>query len=92
MSIPDELIVNYFNYATKVSPAEIKKIKLQLLTDKINSKIIKQRLAREIVALYHGKEEAQKAEMEFNQIFAKKLITSRCSRKVVFAKLCSINI
>ena len=74
MSIPDELIINYFNYATKISPDEIRKISQQLEEGKINPKVIKQKLAREIVALYHGEEEAQKAETEFNQIFAKKLI------------------
>ena len=72
MSIPDELIINYFNYATKVSPEEIEKIEKQLANDGINPKIIKQRLAREIVTLYHGEEAAKLAEEEFNLIFKKK--------------------
>ncbi len=72
MSIPDELIVNYFNYATKVSPEEIEKIEKQLKNDEINPKNLKQRLAREIVALYHGDEAARLAEEEFNLIFKKK--------------------
>jgi len=72
MSIPDELIVNYFNYATKVSLEEIEKIEKQLANDEINPKIIKQRLAREIVTLYHGEDAAILAEEEFNLIFKKK--------------------
>jgi len=72
MSIPDDMIINYFNYATKVSPEEIEKIAVQLKNDEINPKIIKQRLAREIVALYHGDEVAKLAEEEFNLIFKKK--------------------
>ncbi len=72
MSIPDELIINYFNYATKVTPDEIEKIEKQLANDEINPKIIKQRLAREIVALYHGDNTAKLAEEEFNLIFKKK--------------------
>ena len=72
MSIPDELIINYFNYATKVSPDEIEKIEKQLKNDEINPKIIKQRLAREIVSLYHGEDVAISAEDEFNLIFKKK--------------------
>ena len=72
MSIPDELIINYFNYATKVSPDEIEEIEKQLKEDTVNPKIIKQRLAREIVKMYHGEEEAWKAEAEFNLIFKKK--------------------
>lgn len=72
MSIPDELMINYFNYATKVFPDEIKKIEKQLKNDEVNPKIIKQLLAREIVTLYHGKETAKLAEEEFNLIFKKK--------------------
>ena len=74
MSIPDESIINYFNYATKLNPEEIEKIEKQLRDGKVNPKIIKQRLAREIVALYHGEEVAKKAEEEFNLIFSKKEI------------------
>ena len=74
MSIPDELILNYFNYATKIDPEEIVIISQQLKEGKINPKIIKQRLAREIVSLYHGEKEARKAEEEFNQVFSKKEI------------------
>ena len=74
MSIPDESIINYFNYATKVAPDEIEKIEKQLQNEEINPKIIKQRLAREVVSLYHGEIVAKEAESEFNLIFAKKEI------------------
>ncbi len=74
MSIPDNLIVNYFNYATTVSTDEIKKISEQLKNDTVNPKIIKQRLAREIVELYHNKDEAIKAEEAFNSVFSKRKI------------------
>ncbi|MCF7793469.1 MAG: tyrosine--tRNA ligase [Candidatus Cloacimonetes bacterium] len=74
MSIPDDMILNYFNYATKVSPEEIDKIAQQLKTDSVNPKVIKQRLAREIVNLYHGEKKAKEAEAEFNKVFAKKQI------------------
>jgi tyrosyl-tRNA synthetase len=72
MSIPDELIVNYFKYATMIDPEELEQIELQLQEGKVNPKNIKQCLAREIVALYHGQETAKKAEEEFNLIFKKK--------------------
>lgn len=72
MSIPDDLILNYFNYATRVSAEEIEEIARQLKSDDINPKLIKQRLAREIVALYHGKDAALAAENEFNKIFAQR--------------------
>ena len=74
MSIPDNLIVNYFNYATKFTPEEIEKIIIQLNNNEVNPKKIKQRLAREIVTLYHGEKAAMEAEKEFNLIFSKKEI------------------
>jgi tyrosyl-tRNA synthetase len=74
MSIPDDLIINYFNYATSIAPDEIEKIMNQLNKKEINPKVIKQQLAREIVTLYHGEKAAFEAEQEFNKIFAKKEI------------------
>ncbi len=72
MSIPDELIMNYFRYATKVSPAKIEEIEKKLELASVNPKVIKQLLARKIVEMYHGKEAASRAEEEFNLIFKKK--------------------
>jgi len=72
MSIPDNLIINYFNYATSIVPEEIEKIMNQLNKKEINPKVIKQQLAREIVSLYHGEKAAFEAEQEFSKIFAKK--------------------
>jgi tyrosyl-tRNA synthetase len=73
MSIPDNLIINYFNYATKISPDEIASLKKELDSG-VNPKFIKQRLAREIVGLYHGVAVANEAEEEFNRIFSQKEI------------------
>lgn len=84
MSIPDDLILNYFNYATKVSPDEIEGIKLQLTDSSVNPKLIKQRLAREIVSLYHGNEVAEEAEAEFNKIFSKGLLPDEIPEFAIF--------
>lgn len=74
MSIPDSVIINYFQLATNVSPGEIKEIENTLKKGKENPKNIKMRLAREIVALYDGKEAAKKAEEHFQKVFAEKQI------------------
>ena len=74
MSIPDELIINYFKYASSLSSDEVDEVKKELLTGKTNPKLIKQRLAREIVSMYHGKESAMQAEEYFNTIFSRKEI------------------
>jgi tyrosyl-tRNA synthetase len=72
MSIPDELIINYFNYATQLGPDEVAAIKAELDSGETNPKFIKQRLAREVVKIYHGSQAANEAEENFNRIFSEK--------------------
>jgi len=71
MSIPDKLILNYFNYATKLDPDDIEKIKKELESG-INPMIYKKQLAREIVKLYHGEEASIEAQAAFEKVFSKK--------------------
>jgi tyrosyl-tRNA synthetase len=68
MSIPDSLIENYFELATDVPMDEVK----QLLAETANPRDAKRRLAREIVALYHGAESAQEADDYFINTFSKR--------------------
>ncbi len=70
MSISDELIMNYFRLATRVSLEEIKNIEKELKN--ANPRDIKIRLASEIVSLYHGQTEALLAANEFEKVFSKK--------------------
>jgi tyrosyl-tRNA synthetase len=72
LSIPDELIYPYYELATDVSLEELSKIKEQLTDGKTNPRDLKRALARKLVEMYHSKEEALKAEEEFDKIFVKK--------------------
>jgi len=72
MSIPDSLIINYFNYATKLGPDEVTEIEKELNSGAVNPKFIKQRLARQVVSMYHGEETAREAEENFNRVFSQK--------------------
>ncbi len=65
MSIPDELIVDYFTLTTDVSAQDISNIEKELKGGQANPMIHKQRLAREIVTLYHSSQEARRAEEDF---------------------------
>ncbi|MFP4052530.1 MAG: tyrosine--tRNA ligase [Phycisphaerae bacterium] len=67
MSIPDELMENYFLLATEVPREQIPE-----LTDpqKTHPRKAKARLAREIVTLYHNPEAAAAAEEHFDRVFA----------------------
>jgi tyrosyl-tRNA synthetase len=86
MSMKDNLMVNYFKLATKVSLSEIKEIERQLKEKDLSPKNVKARLAREIVSLYHNKKEAFKAEEEFSEIFEKKNLPSEMPEKTVGVK------
>jgi len=75
MSIPDSLIVKYFRLLTDVSDNEIDKIKEDLQNvniTNINPRDFKIRLALEIITMYHGAKEAQKAKEEFEKVFTKR--------------------
>jgi len=70
MSIPDDVILNYFELATEISMEEIQNIKKEL-ESWINPRDIKIKLAKEIVKLYHSEEWANSAEQEFLNMFKK---------------------
>jgi tyrosyl-tRNA synthetase len=71
MSIPDELIIRYFELVTDTHPDEIEKMKQQMKNNKVNPRDLKMGLAREIVTLYHGQDAAVKAEEHFKSVFQK---------------------
>lgn len=70
MSIRDELIDKYFLLATDLPEAEIQKLAERITTGG-NPKESKIRLATEVVALYHGREAANKAASHFENTFTK---------------------
>lgn len=72
MSIPDEMIIRYYELVTDVHPDEIDKIKNEMERGELHPRDAKMSLAKEIVKLYHGTEEAEKAEQRFISIFQKK--------------------
>ncbi|MGM9975136.1 MAG: tyrosine--tRNA ligase [Clostridiaceae bacterium] len=71
MSLPDELMIKYFNLATDIHPDEVEKIKERLKRGE-NPRNIKEELAVEITTLYCGEEEAFKAKDNFKKVFQKK--------------------
>jgi len=72
MSIPDELMIRYFELVTKVPVEEIRKLEKSLSEEKIHPRDLKMRLGWEIVRIYHGNEEANYAKEEFIKMFQKK--------------------
>ena len=68
MSIPDELMSTYFELATDVPLDEIRTLETQLASGNLHPKTAKQRLAREIVTIYHNTDAAHAAEAEFDRV------------------------
>lgn len=82
MSIPDSLILNYFRYAANTDDDELASLKLEL-EGGINPMILKKRLAREIVAFYHGECSAREAQEAFEKQFSQKEIPTDIPEYVV---------
>lgn len=77
MSIPDKLITHYFELATNVPLDEIKEIKKDLKSGKVNPKNLKVQLAQEIITIYYNREVAEKAKKEFNKVFREKKLPTK---------------
>ncbi len=71
MSIPDELMDEYFRLATTLQTKEIDGIMDQVKSGQLHPRDAKMRLARELVNLYHNAQAAQEAEENFKQVFQK---------------------
>ncbi len=70
MSIPDEVIEQYFELCTDVPAEEVAKIVGDMKSGALNPRDAKRRLAREIVTIYHSAEAAQAADETFLRVFS----------------------
>ena len=67
MSIPDSLILDYFELVTDLPEGEIAEFRKQLKTHSVNPLNLKKRLAHEIVRQFHGKQAADEAQEYFEK-------------------------
>jgi tyrosyl-tRNA synthetase len=70
MSIPDHLIVDYFDLLTDVPGEDVASIRESLEKRTANPMTHKLRLAREIVAQFHSPKSAEAAQSEFQRVFS----------------------
>jgi len=68
MSIPDDLMMDYFELLTDVPDEELAEFKEELAAQSVNPMELKKRLAREIVAQFRDRAAAQEAETEFERV------------------------
>ncbi len=69
MSIPDSLMVRYFELVTDVSLEELEEIRAGLENGTLHPRDTKVRLAYTLVRLYHGEALAEQAQNEFIKVF-----------------------
>ncbi|MDE2894104.1 MAG: tyrosine--tRNA ligase, partial [Chloroflexota bacterium] len=74
MSIPDEVIVRFFDYGTNVSDDEVDRIESDLNSGALKPMDAKRQLARSIVAEWHGDEAAQAAEEHWTRTFSQRAV------------------
>lgn len=72
MSIPDNLISEYFYLVLDKDEEEAKEIDRMINSQKVNPMKLKMELARGIVELFHSREDAQRAEENFVKVFSKR--------------------
>ncbi|MGA8941316.1 MAG: tyrosine--tRNA ligase [Thermoactinomyces sp.] len=71
MSIPDELMMKYFELATDLPADEVEKLRKGLESGQIHPRDAKMHLARTLVRMYHGDAAADEAEKHFRTVFQK---------------------
>ena len=69
MSIPDEIMIKYYRLCTSNPVDEVDELERALASGEEHPNLVKRRLAREIVALYHGQGAAIAAEAAFDRVF-----------------------
>ncbi len=72
MSIPDSLIIQYFELVTDVPDEELEEFRQGLKDETTNPMTLKQRLAREIVTQLYNQKAASEAEEHFVRVFQKR--------------------
>ena len=69
MSIPDELMPDYFLYASGWPPERVAEVSGQLASGELHPNAAKRLLARTVADLYHGAGAGDAAEAEFDRLF-----------------------
>ncbi|MEK6815867.1 MAG: tyrosine--tRNA ligase [Nitrospirota bacterium] len=69
MSIPDAVMLRYYDLLSSLSPADLADLKTSLESGQTHPMAAKKSLAQELVARFHGDEAARRAREEFDRVF-----------------------
>ena len=68
MSLPDELIVSYFDYLTDTPEADLEEMAQSIAGQTVNPMNLKKKLAEEITEVFHDKDSATAARERFERV------------------------
>ena len=77
MSIPDNLIWQYFRLITRVPQERVDELKKLVVSGKLNPMDAKKMLAEIVVTTFYGEEKAKEARNHFEKVFSKREIPSK---------------
>ena len=83
LSITDTLMFRYYELLSDLSTSEVAALQQEMEDGKVHPKAVKQQLARELTARFHGREAAIKAEENFESVFKKHDLPDDIPEKVV---------
>lgn len=83
MTIPDNLIIRYFELVTDIHPDEVEVYKRELESGEVNPRDIKMSLACEITSLYHGIDKAEAAERHFQVMYQRREVPDNIKEYVI---------
>lgn len=74
MSVPDELMVKYFELATDMPNEELARLRSGLEDGSVHPRDAKMRLAHTFVRMYHGQQAADEAQQHFITVFQQRAL------------------
>lgn len=83
MSVPDALMLKYYELTTDVSSEELETLQERLAAGTLHPRDAKMQLARTYVRMYHGAKEAEEAERHFKTVFQQQSIPDDMPEVVV---------
>lgn len=85
MSLPDALMLRYYELLSDISPADLDRLARDLESGAKHPREAKEELAREITARYHGADAAEVAAREFAHIFRERGLPDEIEELVLTA-------
>ena len=79
MSIPDNIMMDYFKLLTTMDGREIREIEDNIKKQKLNPSIAKRKLAKILIEKLYNRKEAEESEKNFDLIFKKKKVPDNVS-------------